>query len=233
MHHLRTLAACAFATLLVACASEPAVAPPAVHAEGRTRMPVVGLQGWQQGRVVRYGEFSTSPVGAPSVSQKVTPCPAGCSTLEAGAVRRAFDSTARSSASSLSFTQFGPGERSVRVHVTLSAQAQNAGWATTLFGVPVDGGGGRVVTSEFAGLVEAADGSRPAWRFALLQDTRTDGVDRPAGWARGRARPPRRLRPAAAWGRGCCSSWTARSSAASTASPTRCGCATISRPRCG
>jgi hypothetical protein len=153
-----------------------------VHADGSTRMGVAGLQGWMPGRSVRYGEFSTGALARSMVREQVVRCPDGCMTVDAGAVRRQFDSEARSSTGALSFMQFGPQGQSAEVHATLSTQSHEAGWATTLFGVQV-GGGRETSTSEFTGLVETPDGSRPTWRFALLQDSGTDGIDRPAGWA--------------------------------------------------
>jgi len=64
---LTALVAVACLASLAGCASEPAARAAPQHVDGGVRMAASGLDGWQFHRVLRFGDYATSPV-APKAS---------------------------------------------------------------------------------------------------------------------------------------------------------------------
>jgi hypothetical protein len=114
MHSFRSLTVLAAWLARVACASEPSAPPPVAHANGNSGLAVTGRDGRQFNRVLRFGDYSTSPVNPTMVHTKRTSaCTSDCERTELRANQRSvyqreFDETFSSSGSKLSFTQSGP-----------------------------------------------------------------------------------------------------------------------------
>jgi hypothetical protein len=169
--------------LLAACASEPAGPPPVSHDSGGTRMTVVGKDGWQFNRVLRYGDFSTSPVG-PTVTHSTSPaCCNASRSFSAGPFRQEFETRFNSATSKVAFVQNGPVGLEAQVRAINQSTSHSVDWATTWFGFPTAIGGSDEVRTSLEGTVEPLLADRPIWHFALFQDSTRVDLTKPVGWA--------------------------------------------------
>ena len=181
IHRLTTLLA--GTALLAACASEPAGPPPVTHDNGGTRMTVVGKDGWQFNRVLRYGDFSTSPVG-PTVTTSRSPfCCNTSRSFSVGPFRQEFEARFSSATSKVAFVQKGASGLEAQVRSINQATSHDVEWATTWFGFPTAIGGRDEVRTSLDGTVEALGADRPTWHFALFQDSTQVDLAKPVGWA--------------------------------------------------
>jgi hypothetical protein len=189
MTSARTLVLAACLGLLAACASEPASPPPPVPADGGMRMPVVGVDGWQFSRVLRFGDYATSKVGSsrPGLStQSCLPdCPAVVTVGSTGHTplyRRQFDTAFTSAASKLEFEQHAADGQSASVRAIYEAQRRSNLSMTEWMGFPIVHGSAEV-TASFSGTVTPAAAGRSGWHFVLQSDSAVDDLQTPAGWA--------------------------------------------------
>ncbi len=178
----RSILLCALLALLTACANSPTSPAPVTHAEGGTRMPVTGVNGWQFHRVLRFGDYSTSAVG-PTVTRTRTTCAGVCGgKLDLGLYYREFDSRFSTATSKIAFTQHGPGGLDAEVRALEQSHIESAEWLTKWFGVPTDFGARHDVTTSFSGTITPAGDDRPAWHFTLVADVGQPDIGVAAGW---------------------------------------------------
>lgn len=189
MASVRPLALPAFLGLLVGCASGPTSPPAAIHADDGLHMPVVGVDGWQFNRVLRFGDYATSPVGpsqaALSTASCLPDCPARVRVGSPGQVpiyRRQFDTAFTSASSKLEFEQHGADGQSVRVRAIYDAQRRSNLSMTEWMGFPTLRGGVEV-TASFTGTITPTLVGQPGWHFALQSNSALDDLQTPAGWA--------------------------------------------------
>jgi hypothetical protein len=183
MKSLRLTTLLASGLLLASCASEPAGPPPVAHDSGGTRMTVVGKDGWQFNRVLRFGDFSTSPVG-PTVTYSHSPfCCNTSRSFSAGPFRQAFEARFSNATSKVAFVQKGAAGQEAQVRSITQSASHDVDWATTWFGFPTAIGGRDEVRTSLEGTVEPVDGERPIWHFAMFQDSTQVDLAKPVGWA--------------------------------------------------
>jgi hypothetical protein len=168
--------------LLAGCATTPDGPPPVTHADGTDTMPVAGVNGWQFNRVLRFGDFSTSPVG-PTVTRTQTRCVGSCGfKTDLGLYYNEFDANYKTATSKIAFTQHGPAGLEAQVLAVNESRTQSAAWLTKWFGFATSAGGRHDVSTRFTGTVTPSAEGHPTWRFALISDIGQPDIDVPTGW---------------------------------------------------
>jgi len=191
MTFLRFLAAPAVlvsVACLAGCAGEPAAPAASQHVDGGTRMPASGLDGWQFHRVLRFGDYATSPVipKATNLASDCLPdCPARTTVGSPGHVpvyRKQFDEAFRSATVKVQFDQHGPDAQSAPVHALYEARRYSDVQMTEWMGFPTSIKGRVELVTSFTGVIDPLSAGQSAWHFALLSDNTTDAATAPAGW---------------------------------------------------
>ena len=168
--------------LLTACASAPGGPPPVTHDDGSSAMAVTGVNGWQFHRVLRFGDYSTSPVGPIATRTKST-CVGVCGfKTDLGIYDNEFDARYSTATSKIAFTQHGPGGLDAQVRAVDQTRTESAQWLTRWFGFPTSFGGRHDVTTTFAGTIAPMSDGHPSWRFVLIADIGQPDIEWPAGW---------------------------------------------------
>ena len=168
--------------LLAACASAPDAPLPVTHDDGTSVMPVTGVNGWQFNRTLRFGDYSTSPVG-PTATRTTTKCVGTCGfKTDLGIYDTEFDARYSTATSRIAFTQHGPDGLDAQVRSVDQTRTESAQWLTRWFGFPTSIGGRRDVTTTFSGTIAPTSDGRPNWRFVLIADIGQPGIEWPAGW---------------------------------------------------
>ena len=182
MKPLRLLPLLAGIALLPACASSPTTPAPVTYSDGSTRMPVTGVDGWQFNRVLRFGDYSTSPVG-PTATHTRTQCVGTCGfKANLGFYYNEFDAKFSTATSRIAFTQHGPDGLEAQVRAVNQSRTESAEWLTKWFGFPTAIGGRRDVSTTFTGTITPSADGHPTWRFALVSDIGQPDINVPAGW---------------------------------------------------
>ena len=190
MTSLRSLAAAAALAViasLTGCASEPD-APQ--HVDGGVRLPATGLDGWQFHRVLRFGDYATSPVDPKTASLSAAGCLPDCprqttvtsSGAHAPVYRKQFDDAFRSESIKVAFDQHGPSAQVAQVRAIYEAQRYSNMKMTEWMGFPTSVKGNAEFVTRFTGVIEPAAPGQLAWHFALFSDDVSDGAATPAGW---------------------------------------------------
>jgi hypothetical protein len=179
------LAAIVSITSITGCASEP-VAPR--HVDGGMRMPASGLDGWQFHRVLRFGDYATSPVDpkATDLAHDCMPdCPNKTSIGSPGHVpiyRKQFDDAFRSATIKVEFDQHGPDAQMAPVRALYEGRRYSNVQMTEWMGFPTSIKGKVELVTSFTGVIDPLSAGQSAWHFALLSDNTTDAATAPAGW---------------------------------------------------
>ena len=178
----RFLAALAVLALLAACANAPGGPAPVTHDNRSSAMPVTGVGGWQFNRVLRFGDYSTSPVG-PTITRTKTTCAGSCGfKANLGIYYTEFDANFSTATSKSAFTQHGPNGLEAQVRAVEQSRTESAEWLTKWFGFPTQIGARHDVVTSFAGTITPATEGHPTWRFTLVADVGQPDIEVPAGW---------------------------------------------------
>jgi hypothetical protein len=193
MTPLRSLAAMAALALIASftgCASEPSAATAPEHVDGGVRLPATGLDGWQFHRVLRFGDYATSPVDPKMASLSAAGCLPDCprqttvtsSGAHAPIYRKQFDDAFKSESIKVAFEQHGPSAQVAQVRAIYEAQRYSTLQMTEWMGFPTSLKGNAEFVTRFTGVIEPAAPGQLAWHFALFSDDATDDAATPAGW---------------------------------------------------
>jgi hypothetical protein len=192
MTSLRSLAALATLACMASftgCASEPSATPAPQHVDGGVRLPVIGVDGWQFNRVLRFGDYATSAVGPTRSAVAAEGCLPNCvnqtafgSPGHAPIYRQQFDDAFRSATAKVAFDQHGPDAQSAQVRATFEARRYSTVQMTEWMGFPTSVKGDVTFVSNFMGVIEPTTPGQPAWHFALSSDSAVDDAATPAGW---------------------------------------------------
>lgn len=193
MHVLRSLAALAavaFLASLAGCASESAAPAVPQHVDGGLRMPASGLDGWQFHRVLRFGDYATSPVDPKasglSADGCLPDCPVRTTVGDApGHVpiyRKQFDDAFRSATVKVEFDQHGPAAQRAPVRALYEARRYSNVQMTEWMGFATSVKGQVEFITSFTGVIDPPAPGQTAWHFAVSSDDAVDTTATPAGW---------------------------------------------------
>ena len=190
LRSLAAMAALAFIASFTGCASEPDMPAAPQHVDGGVRLPATGLDGWQFHRVLRFGDYATSPVDPKTASLSAAGCLPDCprqtSVTSSGAhapiYRKQFDDAFRSESIKVAFDQRGPSGQVAQVRAIYEAQRYSNMQMTEWMGFPTSVKGNAEFVTRFTGVIEPATPGQPAWHFALFSDDATADAATPAGW---------------------------------------------------
>jgi len=187
---LTALVAVACLVSLAGCASEPAARAAPQHVDGGMRMAASGLDGWQFHRVLRFGDYATSPVAPKASGLSADGCLPDCrggSTVgdahgHVPIYRRQFDDAFRSATVKVEFDQHGPAAQSAPVRAVYEARRYSNVQMTEWMGFPTSVKGQVEFVTRFTGVIDPLAPGRTAWHFALFSDDAVDTAATPAGW---------------------------------------------------
>lgn len=173
-------------TLLVlsGCGLKPLQVRPPDELASAPAMPVTGRQGWQMGRELRFGDFSTTALRGGSVNMRSASCPTGCTRLALGPYVKQVDEASSKSRSRLSFTLLAPlgVEAEVRAVGELGQQRRES--LTRWFGVSTETSQELSRSISFIGTIDPVPAEIPGWRFEFRESSPTTGATSAyRGWA--------------------------------------------------
>ena len=171
MHHFLFTAL----TMLVlsGCGLKPLQVRPPDELASAPALSVTGRQGWQLGRELRFGDFSTKLLQGGSVGTRSASCPTGCTRLSLGPYVKQVDEASSKSRSRLSFTLLGPLGVEVEVRAVGELDQQRRESLTRWFGVSTDISQELSRSISFIGTIDPAPAEMPGWRFEFRESSPT------------------------------------------------------------
>ena len=190
LRSLAVLVAIACVASLTGCASEPAAPPAPQHVDGGMRMAASGLDGWQFHRVLRFGDYATSPVTPKASGLSADGCMPDCPDRTTvgdapGHVpiyRKQFDDAFRSATVKVEFDQHGPAAQMAPVRALYEARRYSNVQMTEWMGFPTSVKGQVEFITSFTGVIDPVPPGQTAWHFALFSDDAVGTTATPAGW---------------------------------------------------